>query len=109
MRAGSQVLACLPVAGHVHSVEAEADRGQACEEAVGRKQSVHTQGEGGIPCGAGSLDVRGAGSKGRSEGEAAACASGWEAPKQQGAAGSHSQGVRTWEAGVLRGCTQASP
>jgi len=73
--AGSQVRACLPVAGRVHSEEAEADRDQQCEEEAGRKQSVRTQGEAGTPCGAGSLDVRGAGSKGHSEGEVAACAS----------------------------------
>jgi hypothetical protein len=91
----------------------EADEGddRPCVEVCCRKRRLRTQGAGGSPSGGHNRDALGAGSKDRSAGEEAVCASDWEVPTRLGEEGSHSQDVRTWVVvgGEQRACSQEIP
>jgi hypothetical protein len=76
MLEGSLLLAMpMVVAGHGRSDEEVEGGGLPCEVVACRKRSVHTRGGVGSPSDARSLDGQGAGSRVRSEGEVAGCAS----------------------------------
>ena len=100
----------MVAAVHGHSDEEVEEGDLPCEEAVAcRKHQVHNRDEVDSPSGVHILGVQDAGSKGHSEGEVVACASGWEVPRHLGEVGSHSQVCRTFEVGGQRECSQASP